>query len=67
MNNNPQVSVIIPVFNTENFIGSALQSVLDQSYDTYEIICVDDGSTDTSADVIRFFLFNTNCIRLIQT
>lgn len=67
MNNNPQVSVIIPVFNTENFIGSALQSVLDQSYDTYEIICVDDGSTDTSADVIRFFMQKTNCIRLIQT
>lgn len=49
----PAVSVIIPVYNTENYIAQALQSVRRQSLQDIEILVVDDGSTDGSAAVVR--------------
>lgn len=44
----PLVSVIIPFFNVETFLAEAIESVLDQTYDRWEIILVDDGGTDRS-------------------
>ncbi|QCG92982.1 glycosyltransferase family 2 protein (plasmid) [Azospirillum sp. TSA2s] len=49
------VSVIIPCYNREQFIGDAIKSVLSQSFSDFEIIVVDDGSTDRSVDVVRSF------------
>ena len=51
----PTVSIIIPVYNIENYIANCLESGLSQSYKQLEIICVDDGSKDGSAQVIRNF------------
>jgi glycosyltransferase involved in cell wall biosynthesis len=51
----PQFSVVIPVFNSERFIGEAIQSVVDQSCSALEIIVVDDGSLDRTAEVVRGF------------
>ncbi|MDX2042634.1 MAG: glycosyltransferase [Acidobacteriota bacterium] len=51
----PKVSVIIPAYNSAQFIAEAIQSVLAQSYDNREIIIVDDGSTDATLDVLRGF------------
>lgn len=47
------VSVIIPVYNLEDYIGNCLKSVLCQTYKNIEVICVDDGSTDSSAHIIK--------------
>jgi glycosyltransferase involved in cell wall biosynthesis len=52
---NPMVSVIVPVFNCERFLGQALRSVLAQDYRPLEIIVIDDGSTDGSAAAARSF------------
>lgn len=55
MNNNSQVSVIIPVFNCEKYLAEAVESALAQTYRPLEVILVDDGSTDGSADIARHF------------
>ncbi len=54
-NTTPQVSIIIPCFNAETFIGEAIQSALDQTHSDVEVIVVDDGSTDDSLRVIQSF------------
>ncbi len=51
----PLVSVIIPVYNTERFVAETIQSVLNQTYPHIEIICVNDGSTDGSLEVLSSF------------
>ena len=62
----PLVSVIIPVHNGEQFIGTALRSVLDQTYTHLEIIVVDDGSTDNSAEIVEVMAARDPRIRLCR-
>ncbi len=49
------VSVMMPAYNAEEYIGEAIQSVLSQTYTTWELIIVDDGSTDGTFEVVRSF------------
>lgn len=49
----PQISVIIPCYNAEAFIDQSIKSVLQQSHDDFEIILVDDGSTDSTSEIIK--------------
>lgn len=51
----PLVSVIIPVYNSREYLAEAIQSVLDQSLESVEIIAVNDGSTDGSLEVLESF------------
>lgn len=50
---NIKVSVIIPVFNEEEYISTALDSVINQNFDSFEVIIVDDGSTDNTLKIIE--------------
>jgi glycosyltransferase involved in cell wall biosynthesis len=56
MGNIPKVSVIIPTYNSAPYLPEALDSVLSQSYQDFEIILVDDGSKDSTKEVIRPYL-----------
>ncbi|NOJ47687.1 glycosyltransferase family 2 protein [Bradyrhizobium archetypum] len=49
------VSCVLPVFNGANFLGEAIRSVLDQTFSDFELIVVDDGSTDNSAEIAASF------------
>jgi|Deesub1362A_J573_1020465.scaffolds.fasta_scaffold00470_17 glycosyltransferase involved in cell wall biosynthesis len=51
----PTVSVIIPTYNRAYLVGRAIQSVLEQTYQDFELIVVDDGSCDNTEDVVRSF------------
>ncbi|WP_319418710.1 glycosyltransferase family 2 protein [Pleurocapsa sp. FMAR1] len=52
---NPEVSIIIPTYNSENYIAKALKSVLNQTYSNFEIILIDDASSDSTVDIARSF------------
>ena len=53
--NQPLISVVMPVFNVEKYVGEAIQSVLEQTYENFELIIVDDGGTDESVAICRQF------------
>ena len=55
MKESPLVSVIIPVYNYDRYLAEAIESVLSQTYQHLEVIVVDDGSTDRSAEVAKSF------------
>jgi glycosyltransferase involved in cell wall biosynthesis len=48
-----KISVLIPVYNVEKYLRGCLNSVINQSYKNIEIICVNDGSTDSSLDILK--------------
>ena len=58
------VSVILPAYNAERYIGDAIKSVLNQTYPYFELIVVDDGSKDKTVEVVKSF--KDKRIRLIQ-
>ena len=52
---NKLVSVVMPVYNGEKFIEQAINSVLGQSYENWELLVIDDGSTDSTAGIVSTF------------
>lgn len=61
-----KLSVIIPVYNAEQYIGQCLDSVLNQSLKELEVICVDDASTDSSARIIRQYQKRDSRVKLLK-
>lgn len=61
----PRVSVIIPLYNKEDTIERAIDSILKQSYTDFEIIIVDDGSTDKSLEIVKTYVDNS-IVRIIE-
>ncbi len=59
------VSVIIPVYNTEEYLREALDSIVDQTLKDIEIICINDGSTDGSAEILEEYAKKDNRISII--
>ncbi|MDE2635255.1 MAG: glycosyltransferase family 2 protein, partial [Chloroflexota bacterium] len=62
----PLVSVIMPVYNGERFLAEAVDSILTQTYTNFELLIVDDGSTDASARIIREYAARDCRIRFLQ-
>lgn len=63
---NPLISVIIPIYNVKDYLNECIISVIRQSYKNIEIILVDDGSTDESADICDAYEAEDNRVRVIH-
>ena len=66
MNKHPLISVIIPLYNTEKYIESCIRSVLNQTYQHFEIIVINDGSKDKSGEIVFSLSQQDARIRLIN-
>ncbi len=62
----PLVSVVIPAYNAERFLPSTLESALAQTYPNFEVIVVDDGSVDETANIVEYFSRKDSRISLIK-
>ncbi len=60
------ISVIIPAYNVEDYIHVCLNSVLSQTYQDFEIICIDDCSTDSTAEILEYFAHKDSRIRVLK-
>lgn len=63
---NPLVSIVMPAYNAEKYIVSSIESVIRQTYTNWELIVIDDFSTDSTVKIVQNFLRNENRIKLIQ-
>lgn len=57
------ISIIIPIYNIEQYLARCLDSIISQTYTELEIVCIDDGSTDTSAQVCKQYMKKDNRIK----
>ena len=61
-----KVSIIVPVYNSEQYLTECLNSLLSHSYENIEIICIDDGSSDNSWLILENFAKNNNCVKIFK-
>lgn len=60
-----KISVIVPVYNSEKFLEKCLNSIINQTFKDIEIICIDDGSSDKSLDILKSFETKDKRIRIL--
>jgi len=65
-NNKPLISIILPLFNAQKYIKDCIKSVIDQTYSNWELIIVDDASTDGSLNIVRRLMLKDSRIKLIK-
>lgn len=63
---NIDISIIVPVYNVNKYLGECLDSILKQSYTNFELICIDDGSTDSSPEILEKYASQDNRITVIS-
>jgi glycosyltransferase involved in cell wall biosynthesis len=66
MEKNPKISVVIPAFNVEKYIGMCLDSLLAQSYANWEAFIMDGGSADSTYDIIKFYADNDSRFHIFK-
>ena len=60
------VSVVMPAYNSEQYVGEAIESILTQTYADFELIVVDDGSTDGTRGVIESYAKRDGRVRVLS-
>ena len=66
MGENIKVSILVPCYNSEKYIDKCINSILHQTLDDVEIICINDGSTDNTLKVLQNFEKNYPKIRVVD-
>ncbi len=64
--NNPLISVILPVYNANGYLPLAIESILAQTYKNFELIAIDDGSTDNSLDILKKYAKKDSRIKVLH-
>lgn len=62
----PKISILVPCFNVERYVAECLQSLQQQTLDDFEVICLNDGSTDNTLNIIRQTVGNDNRFHIID-
>ncbi len=62
--NDPQVTIVVPIYNGSAYLSETIESLLSQTFGDFELLAIDDGSTDTSSDIVRSF--KDERVRLIE-
>lgn len=62
----PKISIIIPVYNSEEFLEGCLNSIINQSINDIEVICINDGSLDNSLDILKKYKTKDNRIKIFS-
>ena len=66
MSDTPQISILIPIYNVESYLVECLDSVVSQSFGDFEVLCINDGSTDASRDIIMSYVDKDPRFRLLD-
>ncbi|WP_297514505.1 glycosyltransferase family A protein, partial [Flavobacterium sp.] len=64
--NNPRISVIVPIYNTEKYLAKCIKSILNQTYKNFELLLIIDGSPDMSLEICEKFEEKDNRIIIIN-
>ena len=62
----PKISVIVPVYNTAQYLPQCLDSIINQTFEDFEIICINDGSTDSSLDILNQYAAKDQRIKIVN-
>lgn len=62
----PEISIIVPVYNTERFVSKCIESILGQTFEDFELILIDDGSTDQSGDICDKYATKDSRVKVIH-
>lgn len=65
-NSVPTISIVLPVYNMEQYIRETIDSILNQSFSDFELLCIDDGSTDKTHQLLEGYAARDNRIKLIR-
>lgn len=60
------VSIIVPVYNAEKYLSSCIESILNQTYSEFELFLINDGSSDSSAEICNFYAKKDERIKVIH-
>lgn len=66
MINNPKISVIVSIYNVENYLQRCIDSILAQTFTAFELLLVNDGSTDNSGEICNKYAKEDSRIRLFH-
>ncbi|WHY61118.1 glycosyltransferase family 2 protein [Cytobacillus firmus] len=65
--NRPELSIVVPVNNVEMYLDGCVNSILEQNFRNFEVILIDDGSTDRSGDICKVFAQKDNRVKVVHT
>ena len=66
MNSTPEISVLVPCYNVEKYLAQCMDSILDQTFTDMEIICLNDGSTDSTLQILKEYEEKDNRIIIVD-